>query len=272
MRRHTLRAPIERAGVGVHQGRPCRVRLQPAPPGHGRTLNGGPLSAAAAADRPLATTIQSPTGPVSTVEHLLAALSVLEVDDVGITVAGGEVPILDGSAGPWRDAIIAAGRVPQPGPPLDPLTPLAPVEVREGDRWVRASPASALSFRVTIVYPALGSMTVEGPLAALDLDARTFGFYRDAERLWAAGLARGADRRNTLVFGDDGAPIAGCVPRRPDEPAHHKWLDLVGDLALLGRPLVARVEAHKAGHALHRRLVERLADRPPATTGRPAGS
>lgn len=254
--RATLEAPVERAGVGLHTGRPCRARLDPAPCGHGWTLNGAPLAALALADATLATTLATPTGPVATVEHLLAALAGRRIDDVAITIHGGEVPLLDGSAAPWAVALTARPH----GGARDPLTLTAPIEVHDGDRHLIATPAPALHLDVTIDFPLLGRQRYAAPLTDFDraAPARTFGFAADLQALHAAGRAHGASLDNTLAYDPHGRPL---TPHRlPDEPARHKWIDLLGDLALLGRPLTAHITAHKPGHALHHRLIAALRD------------
>lgn len=260
-----LTRAVERRGIGLHGGRPCRATLGP---GARLTLNGTPVDLDAVTDGAWATTLTTAGGPVRTVEHLLAALVGCGVDDAAITIEGGEAPILDGSAAPWVAAIEAAGPTPRPGArPVHRVT--RPLTVGDGDRWIRITPAARLELAVAIDFPLIGRQRFEAPASAFAAvaDARTFGFLRDRDRLRAAGLARGAALDNTVVFADDGRPLAAL--RHPDEPARHKWLDLLGDLALLGRPLIARVEAHCAGHALHHRLVAAL--REPGATDRPPG-
>lgn len=238
----------------MHGGRTTHARLDPAPPGHGWTLNGARVGIAAVRDATLATTLATPTGPVATVEHLFAALNGRCIDDVAIHVTGGEVPLLDGSAAIWARHI-----TPRPhGGVRDPLTIDAPVEVGDGDHWLRATPGEALTLDVTVVFPQLGRQRFVAPATAFGevADARTFGFAADADALHARGRALGVTLDNTLVFDEAGHPMRPL--RHPDEPARHKWLDLLGDLALLGRPLVAHIEGYCAGHALHHRLVRAL--------------
>lgn len=260
--RATLQTAVERAGVGLHSGRWCHARVAPAPPGHGWTLNGGAVGLAAVVDAAYATTLATPAGPVSTVEHLFAALAGCAIDDAAITVIGGEVPILDGSAAPWAAGIARC----EHGGAREALRLTAPVVIQDGDRWIHALPAAALVLDVAINFPRLGAQRFAAPAAdfAALAGARTFGFAADAAALAARGRALGASFDNTLVFDDDGRPLTAL--RWPDEPARHKWIDLLGDLALLGRPLCARVVAHKAGHGLHHRLVEALLALPPPMT------
>lgn len=267
--RTTLSHTVRRSGVGLHGGRPCAVTLRPADR-PGWTLCGALVGPAVIADATLATTLTTPAGPVSTVEHLFAALAGCGVDDVAIDVEGGEVPALDGSAAPWVAAIDAAAPVGAAAPAPAPLIVERPLRVGDDRRWIAVTPAERLELAVAIDFPLIGRQAFEAPAADFRAvaDARTFGFARDAAALRAAGRALGAGLHNAAVFDDAGRPLDPL--RHPDEPARHKWLDLLGDLALLGRPLRARVEAYAAGHALHHRLVRALAAG--ATDGRAGDS
>lgn len=254
--RTTVRGERGWTGRGLHSGQPCKVIVSPAASGHGRRFNGRPATIEHVVDGAWCTTIDTDDGPVRTVEHLLAALAGLGIDDCDVRVQGGEVPILDGSAGPFREGLEPLEQKGQ----RDPLTLRSPVEVRDGDRWVRALPAEVPSLAVDVAYRGLGRQTFDATLGAFAAasTARTFGFLRDRTRLEKAGLAKGAALANTLVFDDSGQPINPGGLRFDDEPARHKWLDLLGDLALLGRPLQARVVAYRGGHALHHALVRAL--------------
>ncbi len=234
-------------GVGLHCGRPCSAALHPARSGYGVRFNGVRATLDAVDDARLATTVAG----VSTVEHLLAALFALGVDDVEIRVEGGEVPILDGSAAPWADLPLES----HPGT-RRPLRPGGPVEVRDGAAFVRLEPAGRLELDVSVDFPGVGPQRYVTDDPRDCLDARTFGWARDAAALHAAGRALGASPENVLVV--DREPPASW--RYPNELARHKCLDLLGDLALLGRPLVARVIASGAGHALHHALVRATTD------------
>ncbi len=191
------------------------------------------------------------------VEHLLAALALAGIDDAEVEVEGGEVPILDGSAAPWLALLVAS---PHPGTERTPITLSAPIHVVEGDASISAWPAEALDLTVEIDFPILGRQGARGPVRP---HARTFGFLRDAPRLHAAGLALGASPENTLIYDDEGVPLSAV--RFADEPAHHKLLDLLGDLALVGAPLCARFQAVRAGHRLHHALVRAILQQAVAT-------
>lgn len=236
--------PLARSGRGVHGGRACHAAVGPAPPGHGIRVNGTPAILAAVASAPGATVLQTVAGPVRTIEHLLAALCIAGVDDAAIHVAGGEVPILDGSAAGWPVVARPHGGV------VAPLRLQAPVRVQAFGGWIEARPANALRLDVSIEFPVIGAQRVQVTDLRRVRAARTFGLRRDAARLRAAGLARGADLSNTVV------PDGPALPwRSHDEPVRHKALDLIGDLMLLGRPLIAAVRAHCSSHRLHHRLV-----------------
>ena len=191
-----------------------------------------------------------------TIEHLLAAIWGLQIDDIDIVVTGHEIPILDGSAAPWTDMLEP---VAHSGSPTT-LVCCEPIEIVDGHRWIRAFPHEDLHLTTELVYPELGSMRCTGDLSQLATyaSARTFGFARDAQALQASGAALGANLDNTVVFDDRGRPLNESGLQSPDEPARHKWLDLLGDLALCGHRLRARIVSHRGGHALNRALVRRL--------------
>ncbi len=244
--RNTLARDFVRSGTGLHGGQPCRAELRSAPSGHGVRINGIRATLSSVTDARLGTTL----GRVGTVEHLLAALYVLEVDDVDVRVVGGEVPILDGSAAPWTEVAVTE----QFGT-RSVLRPTERVEVRDGDAFVRIEPADALVLDVSVDFPGVGVQHFVTTDPRECLDARTFGYASDANVLRSTGRALGASHENVLVLDDDGQPTGAGGWRHPDELARHKCLDLLGDLALFGCPLVARVTASCAGHALHHALV-----------------
>ena len=257
--RHTVSTSLMRRGVGLHSGVECTAVVAPADPGHGLQINGTRVRLEAVAGAQYATTLETAFGPVSTVEHLLAALMGAGIDDAEVRVEGGEVPILDGSAASWFSA-------------------LAP-RAHGGRRWVYAveqamvvegaggrievGPAETLSLSVSIDFPVLGTQQFSAPVSAFDqvADARTFGFLTDVEPLRRRGLIAGASLENVLVFDEAGAVKNPEGARGDREPARHKWLDLLGDLALFGAPLRGAFSAFCAGHTLHHAMVRRLLDR-----------
>ena len=255
---HTLREMLSFDGVGIHTGVPSSVRLTPQPAGTGIAfrLDGAvtfPATAEYVVDTRRATVLGAGGKTVSTVEHLLSALCGTHVDNVLIDVSGPEIPVVDGSALPFVDAIARAGLTPQ-GAPARVVTVAAPRAYRDGDALLVLVPADSFRVRFTIDFPSpIGAQYFDGAVDARTYreriaPARTFGFLHEVEALVRAGLARGGSLENALVFGPDG-PLTEL--RSADEPVAHKVLDLVGDLALLGgRPCFEAV-AVKSGHRLH---------------------
>lgn len=218
----------------------------------------------------LATTLGHNGSGVGTVEHLLAALYGLGIDNARIELDGPEVPVMDGSAAPFVFLIRAAGIFEQRGPRRI-LRVRRPVEVRDGERMARIEPGRGfrISYQIDFQHPAIGRQS----LPALELAestferelcrARTFGFLHEVQALWRAGLGRGGSLDNTIVL-DDRRVLNPEGLRMPDEFVRHKALDLLGDLALLGRPLEGHVRVVRGGHALHQRLMRALLDTPGA--------
>ena len=199
---------------------------------------------------------------IDTVEHILSALHGLGVDDVLVEVSGPEVPILDGSAAPFVLLIHEAGLRPQ-AMVRQYLKVLKPVEVVRGGKWARLLPADHLriSYSIGFDHPLLRqqalSVRVSPSTFAEEIaPARTFGFLRDVETLRRNGLALGGSLENAIVIGESG--VLNNKLRFEDEFVRHKILDAVGDLALLGHPVVGHLEASKAGHALHAAVVQEL--------------
>jgi UDP-3-O-[3-hydroxymyristoyl] N-acetylglucosamine deacetylase len=203
---------------------------------------------------------------LSTTEHLLAAIYSCGIDNIFIDIDSIEIPILDGSAEPFMQMLEQAG-VRKLRRRRRFLRVLKPLEVEEGDRRIGIYPAEEFRVRcyVDFPHPLVGQQEVEMVVSPatfrhLLARARTFCFERDIEPLRSMGLIRGGSLENAIVLTNDG--VMNGPLRFPDEFGRHKALDLIGDLALAGLPLLARVEAHKAGHALHTQLVSRLlADR-----------
>lgn len=279
LERHTLARAFSCEGIGLHGGAPACVRLLPAAAGSGLVLVRSDLRGAPTIEVGLgnvrgasfATTLGSRSAPaaeIATVEHLLAALACARVDDARIEVDGPEVPVLDGSAAPFCRALADAGVAPTEGRCRS-IVIDHPIAVEDGRRRVEVEPACAFSIDVEIdfAHPAIGRQSI----ACEDVDfelfareiapARTFGFVADVESLRASGRAAGASLDNTIVLDDERVMNEGGL-RFADEFVRHKALDLIGDLALLGAPLRARVRAQRAGHAMHHRLVAAILARP----------
>jgi UDP-3-O-[3-hydroxymyristoyl] N-acetylglucosamine deacetylase len=214
---------------------------------------------------------------IATVEHLLAALFALEIDNVRVEVKGSEIPALDGSAARFVEWIRLAGRQRQNADRRE-LAVVEEVEIRDGDRWIRIEPADALriSYAIDFAHPCIGRQSLE--ISSFDekiferefAAARTFGFAHEVEALREAGLARGGNLENSIVLDDTSILNSGSLGWR-DEFVRHKVIDLVGDLALLGASLHAHVRVEKGGHGLHHRLVQTLADRPELLEDRTGG-
>lgn len=240
-----------------------RALFRPAPPDHGLVFVRCdhpairvPALLPSAATFDYATTLTAEGVSIGTVEHLLSAAAGEGLDNCLIEIEGPEVPILDGSALPFVRLFHAAGFERQPAR-VRPLTLERPVEVVRGDRRIvfePDGPGLTITYEIDFPHPVVGKQTLTlmvrpEEYSARIAPARTFGFARDVEVLRARGLARGGSLHNAVVLDDTGV-ISGPLRFR-DEFVRHKILDLVGDLALLGRPLSGRIFARKAGHALH---------------------
>jgi UDP-3-O-[3-hydroxymyristoyl] N-acetylglucosamine deacetylase len=274
--RRTLKRAVGCTGIGLHSGRPVRLQLKPAAAGHGvrfrRTDLGVeiPANLGALAHLDHATTLSAEGVSVATVEHLLSALYALGVDDALVEVDGPEIPIMDGSATPFVILIHEAGVRPLRAP-RQYLKVLRPVEVVRGGKRARLSPSEhfRVSYTIAFDHPLLrhqsASIRVGAETFADEIaPARTFGFMREVEALRKSGLALGGSLENAVVIGETG--VLNQALRFEDEFVRHKILDAVGDLALLGHPLVGHLEAVKAGHALHAALCQKLMASPEAWT------
>lgn len=273
----TIAEDVQCTGVGVHSGRPVTMTLRPAGPDTGirfiRTdLPEEPTIAAKydqVVDNRLATTLADNGASVSTVEHLMAALMGLGVDNLEVEVNGPELPIMDGSAGPFMMMLKSAGLIGQEAPRRA-IKINRPIRVQDGDHWIEVRPAKSTSFSCTIEFdhPLLDRQeyTLEMQPRAFDRElsrARTFGFLQDVERLRQAGFARGGSLDNAIVV-DRFKILNPDGLRYDDEFVRHKLLDMIGDLALLGRPLIGQIRAHKTGHSLNHRLLQAIVSQPEA--------
>ena len=276
---HTLRSPALFAGVGVHTGAYTRVVVRPAPADHGIAFirtdvadrdNRIAASGEAVCKTQLGTVIGNADGvTVSTIEHLMAALVMLGVDNALVELDGPEMPIMDGSAEPFVRLLDRAGLRPQAAARRF-IDILRPVEVTDGDKRAALKPASGFEVAFEIRFPTsvIGRQSVD---LAMDehtfrheiADCRTFGFLHEVEALRAMGLARGGSLENAVVIeGDRVLNPEGL--RRSDEFVRHKALDAIGDLYVLGAPLIGRYEGVLAGHGLNNQLVRALLAQPQA--------
>src|SRR5574340_1822424 len=271
----TIQQAVETHGIGLHTGVQGTIRLVPAAADTGVVfrrvdLDNFPIEAHGhnVARVSYATSLMKQGVLLSTTEHLLAAIYSCGIDNIFIDIDSIEVPILDGSAEPFMQMLERSG-VRKLRRKRRYLQVLKPLEVTEGDRRIGIYPAGEFRVRcyVDFPHPLVGQQEVEmlvGPdtFRHLLARARTFCFERDIEPLRAMGLIRGGSLDNAIVLTKDG--VLNGPLRYPDEFGRHKALDLIGDLALVGLPLLGRVEARKAGHSLHTQLVSRLLADPTA--------
>jgi UDP-3-O-[3-hydroxymyristoyl] N-acetylglucosamine deacetylase/3-hydroxyacyl-[acyl-carrier-protein] dehydratase len=260
MTRRTIARPISLEGVGLHLGAACQLAFRPAASGTGiifrRTDLPGQPTIRARAEGAVLTERRTQLGhdPVSvhTVEHVLAAVAGCGIDDIEIALDAAEPPIMDGSAAPFVEALMAAGQTEQAGV-VETLALRSPVRVVDGDSVYEAYPADDLELDVSITFPhaVIGTQraryVVTGDTFARELAAaRTFGFVREVEALRAKGLIQGASLENAVVL--DETSVVNAPLRWPDEFVRHKTMDCVGDLALAGARVRARITAVKPSH------------------------
>ena len=283
LEQRTLKTLTRAVGVGLHSGQRVELTLRPA------VINTGivfrrvdlpnpvdiPVSAQAVTDTRMASTISKDGAKVHTIEHLMSACAGLGLDNLYIDITAEEVPILDGSAASFVYLLQSAGIVKQRAS-KEFVRVLRPVEVREGEgakgKWARLEPYHGfrLQFEIDFAHPAVDST---GQRVAFDMSsgsyvrdiarARTFGFTRDVEMMRASGLALGGSLDNAIVM-DDYRVLNSDGLRYDDEFVKHKILDAMGDLYLLGRPLLASYTAYRSGHALNNLLLRALLEQPDA--------
>jgi UDP-3-O-[3-hydroxymyristoyl] N-acetylglucosamine deacetylase len=279
MTQRTITEKATCTGVGLHSGKTTHLSLYPARPGTGLVFVRTdlpdspeiPARRSALTSTRLATTLGRGIATVGTVEHLLAAISALGIDNLRIEVDGPEIPVMDGSAAPFVALLRPAGAFDQRVARRQ-IRLRKPIVVRDGDRAIRVSPAPgfSVSYFVEYPHPAIGRQRLELEVDAVSFEreiagARTFGFLHEVQALWRGGLARGGNLDNTVVLDERGV-LNPTGLRFADEFVRHKILDLIGDLALLGMPLSAHVDVERGGHALHQQLVERILATPEAWT------
>jgi UDP-3-O-[3-hydroxymyristoyl] N-acetylglucosamine deacetylase len=272
-RQATIAREIELRGRGVHSGAPVSVVLHPAECGvglrflvtkRGRIIADIPADVRNVKNLTLCTVIGDDAGvTVATVEHLLAAVRGLGVDNCYIEVDSKEIPIMDGSSAVFVDAIDEAG-LRELAEPRKYIKVLKPIRVEEGECWGELTPHTGFRLDVEISFdtPVIGRQRL-----ALEMTpdtfrreicrARTFGFMRDVEKLWKAGLALGASLDNTVAIGDDRIMNREGL-RYPQEFVRHKMLDAVGDLSLAGFPLIAAYRSVRGGHRLNAHVLQAL--------------
>jgi UDP-3-O-[3-hydroxymyristoyl] N-acetylglucosamine deacetylase len=285
LKQRTLQSLTKAVGVGLHSGQRVELTLRPAQPDTGIVFRRVdlpqpvdiPITATAVTDTRLASTISNGGAKVFTVEHLMSACAGLGIDNLYIDITAEEVPILDGSASSFVFLLQSAGIVEQNAPKRF-IRVLKTVEVREGEgeganvKWARLDPHHGykLSFEIDFRHPAVDS-TGQSVVFDMDTDiytrdiarARTFGFTRDVEMLRANGLALGGGLDNAIVM-DDYKVLNSDGLRYDDEFVKHKILDAMGDLYLIGKPLLASYVAFRSGHAMNNLLLRELLSQPDA--------
>jgi UDP-3-O-[3-hydroxymyristoyl] N-acetylglucosamine deacetylase len=276
---HTVAGPVIFAGVGLHTGSHVRVAVRPAPVDAGVVFvrtdvhdrdNRVPARPDAVCQTQLGTVINNAADVrVSTIEHLMAALAALAIDNCVVELDGPEVPIMDGSSEPFVQILDRAGRRKQEAARRY-IEILKTVTVEEGDKRASLSPSDRfeVAFEIAFASKAIGrqrvDLTVDEESFRAELsDCRTFGFVRDVEALRAIGLARGGTMENAVVIDGDRVLNPEGL-RRPDEFVRHKALDAVGDLYVLGAPIIGRFEGVLAGHGLNNAVVRALMANPSA--------
>ena len=273
IKQRTLKNLIRATGVGLHTGEKVYLTLRPAAPNTGivfrRTDLPQPLEIKAdpyaVGDTRLSSCLEKGGERVSTVEHLMSALSGLGIDNAYVDLTAPEVPIMDGSAGPFVFLLQSAGIEEQTAPKKF-IRIVQAVEARDGDKWVRFEPHNGFKLTLSIAFDhpvfdkARKSVCVDFSTTSYVKEvsrARTFGFMQDVETMRSQGLALGGSLDNAIVM-DEYRVLNSDGLRYADEFVKHKVLDAIGDLYLLGHPLIGAFSGHKSGHALNNQLLRRL--------------
>lgn len=277
----TIANPVQLKGIGVHSGNPASMTFQPAEAGTGivfsRTLENGTVVevkavSANVGNTDLCTVIgRSPAQSVATVEHVMAGIYAMGIDNLIVEVDGPEVPIMDGSSAPFIEAIESVGIV-NLGVKRRYIRVIKPVRIDAGASWAEFRPYDGTRFEVEIDFdtPLIGRQTWKGDLTAETFKnelsrARTFGFMRDVERLWAAGYALGSSLENSVVISDDHTVInMEGLRYEKDEFVRHKTLDAVGDLALAGAQFIGCYRSYRGGHKVNANALKALLSDPTA--------
>ncbi len=277
----TIASPLSFSGTGLHSDAPVSMRLLPATAGSGVVFRRTdldnfeiPATGRNVAKVSYATSLMRQGVLISTTEHLLSALTGLSIDNVIIELDNLELPILDGSALPYVEAIQRTGLKMQRRR-REYLRILKPIEIQDGNKFLGVYPGDGYSISYAIDFPdPIGTQQLsidlaDGSYGDAIAPARTFGFREDEQKLRGMGLIRGVSDRNAIIVA--GGKVANGALRFPDEFVRHKVLDLIGDLALAGHQILGRVVAERAGHAMHTALVARmLRDRSACTLVSPA--
>src|SRR3982750_642823 len=267
----TLRRPVSCTGIGLHSGNKVTLSLKPAPADYGIRFQRSDLGGL---EIPATVThlggIQYQTGltreavSVETVEHLLAALAALGIDNAIVELNHPEVPIMDGSAAPWVYLILNEAGVKRLTAPRRFLKVLRPISLSHGDKRIALYPSDhfKVTYSISFDHPLLRHQSrtmriTEDSFVEEVASARTFGFLKEVEMLRQRGLALGGSLDNAIVLGETGV-LNNAPLRFEDEFVRHKILDAIGDLSLVGHPVIGHLVAHRAGHALHTAFASRI--------------
>ncbi|MET0851504.1 MAG: UDP-3-O-acyl-N-acetylglucosamine deacetylase [Candidatus Rokuibacteriota bacterium] len=265
----TIRRSVSTEGVGLHSGEVVKLRLSPAAADTGILLRAPdgtliPATIDHVVDSHFATTVGAFGVKVRTIEHLMAAAAGLGIDNLLVDVSGGELPAMDGSSKPFVDLLALAGQLTLPAA-RKPLVIDQTIRVEDGTRWIQVVPAEGfrISYTLDHDHPAIGlqatSFVLSEEVFADEIaPARTYGFLRDMGAMRKNGLGLGGSLDNAVVVGK--RTVLNDALRFTDEFVRHKVLDLIGDLLLLGRPLVGHVIARNGGHALNHKLLVAIND------------
>jgi len=275
---HTLQQPVSCQGVGLHTGKEVKITINPARENQGICFYRSDLSNKPAiparmeqiVDTTLATTISNGQEKISTTEHLMAALHGAGIDNASIDINAHEVPIMDGSAGPFIN-LLQQGGLKQQRALRKVLRIIHPISLTDGDKSIRIEPYQGFKISGSIKFGDNKLLNKQSYSAELTperfanelAEARTFGFVEQVEELWKNGLALGGNLNNVIAIHWDRQSILNEGGLRfDDEFIRHKMLDLIGDLALLGTPVLGHVTANRSGHSLHHSLMQTILDNP----------
>jgi len=276
IKQRTLKTQVKTTGVGLHSGVKVEMTLRPAAAGTGILFRRVdldppvdiPVDPAKVTDTRLCSALTVGNVKVATVEHLMSALAGLGIDNIVIDLTGPEVPILDGSAAPFVFLLQSAG-IEELNAPKQFIRITQPIEVKDGDKWVRLSPYDGfrIDFTIDFDHPVFEQ---SGQVVSVDFDktsyirevarARTFGFMHEVEMLRNNNLALGGSLDNAIVM-DEYRVLNADGLRYDDEFVKHKVLDAIGDFYMAGKPIIGRLEAHKSGHALNNQLLRALLEK-----------
>ena len=272
---HTLSKSGFFSGIGLHSGKPTSIAVHPAPQNTGIIFVKQEANAVVACPATIqylgqtdhCTTLQSADFQIQTVEHILAALVGLEIDNAYIEVQGNEIPAADGSAAPFVELLEDCGLTPQEES-VSYIKIVQPIHVQDEQRSIAVLPAALprISYTIDFPHPLIQQQAYEHSCTPVEFarniaSARTFAFRHEIEFLWSRGLGLGGSLNNTIVFSESDLVNEEDL-RFTNECVRHKVLDLIGDLSLLGFPVIGHFEAKRAGHFLHTQLVQAILDNP----------